>query len=143
MHWTPFRFFALIALTAAPFLTPCSRPAQPTPGDRAAIEKLAAHLRRTESLDDHHTKGRWLVFSSGAAAAGRNYAHIPILQIGGVKETADQDRILATVQAWEDKSRFSAVTIYFYGDPRDPEEPSSALTNLLRTQRAELGQPKK
>lgn len=131
MHWTLRRFTVAIALIVAPFLTPCSGPAQPEAGDRAAIEKLAAHLRRTENLDDHHSTGKWLVFSSGAAAKGRNYAHPPILQIGGVLERSAQDRILGAVEAWSDKSRFDRVKVFFYGAPTDPASPSSALMNLI------------
>ena len=133
MHWTSNRFAAAIALIASPFLTPCSGPAQPTTEDRAAIAKLAEHLRRAEGLDDHHSAGKWLVFSSGATVAGRNYAHAPILQIGGVAGRSDQARIVAEIKRWKDTSRFHTVTVYFYGEPETPDDPSSALLNLRQT----------
>lgn len=133
MTWTPLRFVFVAALIAVPFLTPCARPAQPTAEDQAAIAKLAAHLRAAEGFADHHTAGKWLVHSSGAAAKGRNYAHAPILQIGGVYERADQARIVASIKEWKDTSRFDTVTVYFYGEPESPENPSSALLNLLET----------
>jgi hypothetical protein len=138
MRWTAASYVTLIALIAAPFLMPCSRPAQPTADDRAAINKLAAHLRTKEGLGESHSSGKWLVASAGAAGSGRNKAHIPILQLGGVKETAAQERIIEEVRRWPDKSRFNAVTVYFYGDPKDPADPSSALLNMIRNQRVEL-----
>lgn len=138
MHWTPRRFATAIALIGAPFLTPCSGPAQPTLEDRAAIAKLAEHLRNTEGLDDHHSTGRWVVFSPGAAAAGRNYAHPPVLQFGGVLERADQDRILHVVRNWSDRSRFDRVQVFFYGTPREDGSPSSALMNLLHSEEVQL-----
>ena len=138
MHWTPRRFATAIALITAPFLAPCSGPAQPTPEDRAAIAKLAEHLRNTESLDDHHSNGRWVVFSSGAAASGRNHAHPPVLQFGGVLERSAQDRLLGVVRSWGDKSRFDRVKVFFYGTPTDPASPSSALMNLLHSDEVRL-----
>jgi hypothetical protein len=138
MSWPAFRFFACLVMMAVPFLTPCARPAQPSPEDKSAIEKLAAHLRIKEGLDDHHSNGEWLVQHAGAAASGRNYRHDPILQIGGITDTVDQDRIIAEIGAWQDKSRFSAVMVHFYGAPKDAAEPSSALTNLIRSQRVDL-----
>lgn len=133
MLWTPLRFILVIALMALPFLTPCARPAQSTAEDRAAIAKLAEHLRRLEKFADHHTAGKWLVHSSGAAAAGRNYAHAPILQIGGVYERTDQARIVAEIKRWRDTSRFDTVKVYFYGEPESADNPSSALLNLQQT----------
>jgi hypothetical protein len=138
MRWTSSRYFMCIALLAAPFLMLCSRPAQPTADDRAAIDKLGAHLRTKEGLGSSHSDVKWLVASAGAAGSGRNTAHIPILQIGGVKEAAAQDRILDEVRKWPDKSRFNAVSVHFYGDPKDPADPSSALLNMIRHQRVEL-----
>jgi hypothetical protein len=63
----------------------------------------------------------------------------PILQIGGVKDAAAQDRIIEEIRRWPDKSRFDAVTVYVYGDPKDAADPSSALLNMIRDQKVELG----
>lgn len=130
MIWTPNRFAIGIALIAAPFLTPCARPAPSTAEDRAAITRLAVHLRAEHGFTDHMNAPKWLVESSGAAAKGRDYEHAPILQIGGVYEEADQKRIVEEVKSWKDNTRFSTVTIFFYGPPKDPNDPFSSLLNL-------------
>lgn len=134
MHWTPRRFAAAIALIVVPFLTPCSGPAQPTAEDRAAITRLAAHLRQKEGFADHQTATRWLIASSGAAARGRDYGHAPAIQIGGVTAAAEQDRILAEIRKWPDHTRFKSVEVYFYGKPASADNPFSALQNLLRSE---------
>ena len=133
MIWTPTRFAIGIALIAAPFLTPCARPAPSTAEDRAAITRLALHLRAQHGFSDHMNSPNWLVESSGAAAQGRNYEHAPILQIGGVYQEEAQKRIIEEVKYWKDSSQFSTVTIYFYGPPKDPQDPFSALLNLQQS----------
>ena len=131
MIWTPSRFVIGIALIAAPFLTPCAKPAPSTAEDRAAITRLAAHLRAEHGFADQMNSPKWLVESSGAAAAkGRDYAHAPILQIGGVYQQEDQKRLVEEVEQWKDSSQFATVTLFFYGPPKDPEDPFSALLNL-------------